>query len=594
VFNRQVRLIPGAVHFLTDGFYCQLISELSDTVATCLLDVTDLSNGLNVEKPAVNDLILSNQILAERGSHTGTFQDLENNLRNAVANTDEATIRDLVRYSDVLSSQPGGAINVTRILWKTIIDAPRDLADLILSSTAKPFDFNFIDDINGRTTLHSAAMVGMLRLVNICLEKGVEPSKCDAYGRSALHYACMNGHRDVCCRLLEVGLLPDQVDMDNYSPLTYATLRGSADCIRALLEQGQLKLRVNLLGGDSMPLALASQAGHLDVVNLLLEHGARSLPNSNGEYPIHLAAKAGHTELCQILIGQPGWDLADKYNEWTPLFHAARYGHQRCVQVLLDAGARVDALDELGNAAVYYAAWFGHRACVETLLHSLALLPNRRGLSPHQKSPPPEGNKPFESDIDMIPLLSLPPPIMPYRIYGHSFLDNTFLVQISLGQNMWDASRFIYGTGPVKLHPRLTGAQNRDLTLHASPFLKLVVTARGDATTAPFSISLPMKDEAHVFTFQVHSLEKLTLEFSIYPNFGTKTIGRATALPALLQGAKPDTPHVLPILDHRLHVLGEASQATRSRAHLIYFDRLSLELMWCRRSGVQLSELAAA
>jgi CDK inhibitor PHO81 len=49
----------------------------------------------------------------------------------------------------------------------------------------------------------------------------------------------------------------------------------------------------------------------------------------------------------------------------------------------------------------------------------------------------------------------------------------------------------------------------------------------------------------------------LSLVFSIYPNFGTKTIGRAVALPSLFKNFEKNRPFVLPILDTRLHVIGE-------------------------------------
>ena len=70
-------------------------------------------------------------------------------------------------------------MHVTRILWKAVIDAPPDLADHILTCASSPFDYHFVDDINGRTCLHEAARVGALRLVNLCLENGVQRDKVD-------------------------------------------------------------------------------------------------------------------------------------------------------------------------------------------------------------------------------------------------------------------------------------------------------------------------------------------------------------------------------------------------------------------------------
>ncbi|KAJ6627519.1 cyclin-dependent protein kinase inhibitor [Mycena sp. CBHHK59/15] len=513
-------------------FNRQLISELSDTVAACLLDLTDLSSGLRFEGSAAND-IFTQQIMNERPQHMGPFHDLENNLRKAVGSSDASAIADCIHYSDILAQQgSGGKTNVTRILWNAIIEAPVDLANMIMASLSTPFDFQFIDDINGRTCLHEAAIAGAARLAQICIEKGVEIGKTDTYGRTALHYAAMNGHAEICHRLLLANLPPDIYDMDNYNALVYATLRGSVDCVRP-----------NPPAGDLIPLSLASQCGHVDVVTLLLERGAQCLPNGNGEYPMHLAAREGHAEVCRLLLHHDGWDTPDKYHEWTPLFHAARYGRGDCVRILLDGGCRVRAIDELGHLAVYYAIWYGHHHCLSPLLEATSHISS--GDSPLSET----GLS--ESEIDLIPSLSLPPPIMPHRVYGHNYLDKNHLVQVTIG-HMSDR-----GQPGVRLHHRLISPAFKSDHLMASTPLKLVITTSRDVVSGPYSIPLPQRDAKGTYTFQISSLDNLSLMFSIYPNFGTKTIGRAVALPSLFKDFEKNRPFVLPILDTRLHVIGE-------------------------------------
>ncbi|KAI0313604.1 hypothetical protein OF83DRAFT_1086226 [Amylostereum chailletii] len=542
-------------------FNRQLISELSDTVAACLVDITDVSVGSAVEGEgeAVTDLILNRQISNEGSTQMSLFRDLESNLRKAVIALDEAAVRSLVVYSNTLGQQHSS--NITRVLWKTVVDAPPALADLILA-TATTFDYSFVDDINGRTLLHEAAIAGALRLLDLCLANRVPPDTVDVYGRSALHYAAMHGHADVCRRLLEVEVSPYVRDMENYSPLVYATLRGSVECVRVLLVEGGVPAHPTTPDGDLIPLSLASLAGHLDVALLLLEHGAISVPNSNGEYPIHFAARQGHAEICQLLVQHKGWDLPDKYNEWTPLFHAARYGHHASVRVLLDAGCRTDILDELGNRALHYAAWYGHHDCVTLLVDASSRSQKEEPIgSPSEKSTGSSALKATESDIDFIPSLSLPPPMMPHRVYGHNYLDKQCLVQVTIG-----AATSKYSSLPdqppsaVRLHPRLMGSATAAACLLSSPLLKLVMTSSPATTSAPHSISLPLPEGANVLTFQTPMLEQLSLEFSLYPNFGTKTIGRAVALPSLLNTPGHAGSFTLPILDHRLHVIGEVTR----------------------------------
>ena len=547
-----------------------MIAELSDTVAACLLDLTDLSSGLKFEGSAASDIFIQ-QIMTERNIYTGPFHDLEKNLRKAIATSDETAIAELVRYSDALGQQNGGKTNVTRILWKAIIEAPSNFADLMLSFMGSPFDFAFIDDINGRTCLHEAAIAGALRLVEMCLEKGVQLHKVDVYGRSALHYACMNGHSSVCRRLIEATLPVGTLDMDNYSPLVYATLNGNVECVRVLLDEGKISVQSLTPVGDLSPLSLASQSGHVDIVLLLLQRGAKSIPNTNGEYPLHLAAREGHVDVCKLLVHYEGWDTPDKYHEWTPLFHAARHGHENIIQVLLEAHCRVNALDELGRLAVHYAVWYGHRNCADRLLQAAAHLPaGTDATRTIDCSPMSDVEKRSDTDIDHIPSLSLPPPIMPHRVYGHNYLDRNYLVQVSIGHPSTRYRESLGLKSAVRLHRRLVNPISRDGYLLATTPLKLVMTTSPDVNSAPYSISLPQRDEEGYFTFQLPTLDKLSLEFSVYPNFGTKTIGRAVALPSLFTGIQNGQPFILPILDNRLHVIGEVTSSIIKRQFWCY------------------------
>ena len=523
-------------------------------MAACLLDLTDLSRGVKYENPAANDLIFTRQLSLDQSWSMRPFHELESSLRKAVQTADATTVEEVIRHSDFLAQQPGGRTNVTRILWKAVIDSPPEFADLILSIASNLFDFNFVDDINGRTCLHQAAMVGMLRLINICLDNKVPADKIDAYGRSALHYAAMNGHADVCRRLLKAGVRVDLVDMDNLTPLVHATLKGSLESVRVLVDEAASPANPPFANADLSPLSLASRAGHLDVVTFLIEAGAENKPNSNGEYPIHLAAREGHVEVCRFLIRRDGWDLPDIYHEWTPLFHAARYGHVECLRLFLEAGARVRIVDELGQIPIHYAAWHGHNECVVLLLESSRGETLTTYQTPKPGSSPAVPNEDPSEDVDMIPSLSLPPPIMPYRFYGHNYLDKNCLVQITIGDKAprQSATR----SEPVKLYPSFMAAGYQENYLNSSPLFKIVVTAIPDTASGPFSIPLPLRDQQLSFAFQAPSIENLRLDFSLYPNFGTKTIGRAVALPALFKKGGKNR-YMLPILDHKLHLVGE-------------------------------------
>lgn len=158
----------------------------------CLVDITDLSVGLSGGGSIVNDMISTHQLALERSLKLGPYHDLESYLQAAVKAGDENAIRELVHQSDVLCQQPEGKKHVARILWRAIIDAPSPLADVLLSCPAEPFDFQFIDDINGRSCLHEAAITGELRLVDMCIQENVQVNHTDVYGT---HCSLFLSHR---------------------------------------------------------------------------------------------------------------------------------------------------------------------------------------------------------------------------------------------------------------------------------------------------------------------------------------------------------------------------------------------------------------
>ena len=156
-------------------------------------------------------------------------------------------------------------------------------------------------------------------------------------------------------------------------------------------------------------------------------------------------------------------------------------------------------------------------------------------------------------DFEIIPSLSLPPPIMPLRVYGHEFLAKRCLVQVSLGHP------FTHGrekTPPIKLYSR-SGEDSSSLHLWSS--LKLVMASRTDTSVVPHSVILPLADSREVFSFQVQSLERFSLELSLYPTFGSKVIGRAIIHPETFSHIQNRKCYTAYLVDHHLKTIGEVA-----------------------------------
>jgi CDK inhibitor PHO81 len=360
--------------------------------------------------------------------------DLEAGLAKALASGREA-ISDWLKIARG-RQQRGKDKRVMRILWRAALSVEEGDLDLVLSSFT--LDFDAVDHINGRSPLHQACMAGSIRLVQLCVE--TVPSlleRTDAYDRRPLHYAAMHGHPSIVSYLLgSAHAQSSSTDMDGYTPLMHAISQGHLEVVRIFVN-GKIPVEPTKISNDLIPLSLACQYGHLEVARLLLESGAKVIPNSEGLYPQHFAAKAGHDSICQLLVDSGGSDgggkdRQDKYNLWTPLHHAAVGGearHLACIHVLVAAGCDVNAPDEYGKSPGWYAAWFGHVDILNFLLDNGAQLSRKQhplegmenlGLAadPQMKALSPGSDDELDlqqgmEEFELIPSLSLPPPIIP-------------------------------------------------------------------------------------------------------------------------------------------------------------------------------------
>ena len=118
------------------------------------------------------------------------------------------------------------------------------------------------------------------------------------------------------------------------------------------------------------PLFEAARNGHMDIVCLLLDKGAKpNIPDSYGTSPLMAAIAKGHKEVVKLLIdsgADPNWVDEDK---WSPLRVAAAKGHEEVVKLLIDNGADPNIIDANGDTALHVAASMGHIGIIQLLLN---------------------------------------------------------------------------------------------------------------------------------------------------------------------------------------------------------------------------------
>ncbi|MCY3653498.1 MAG: ankyrin repeat domain-containing protein [Cyanobacteria bacterium MAG IRC1_bin_28] len=119
---------------------------------------------------------------------------------------------------------------------------------------------------------------------------------------------------------------------------------------------------------DNSPLHLAIHAGHGDLARLLIEAGADvQARNHAGNTPVQVAAFAGLPEVIKLLVeaGSPV-NLQDQVGD-TPLHDAALQGRVEAARALLDAGADIHATNNAGQTPLDLARQNGHESVVAVL-----------------------------------------------------------------------------------------------------------------------------------------------------------------------------------------------------------------------------------
>lgn len=450
-------------------------------------------------------------------------------------------------------------INHSRVfIVKTIIEKSPDLCNLLISK-----------DFNGRNCLHYAAQYNRVDLLEIILPK---------FPKNHL----------------------DDLDNESMSPLLLGIKYDNFQVIKILIDGGcNIYPDTNDDKLQYFPINYSCKIGHYETVKYLLSTDvplSKYINNQDveGLLPLHVVARSGHHHLIPLLVDN-GSDInqIDSLNKWPPLFYASLEGNLRSAQQLLHYGARLDIIDDDGYNVLYYCVVEGHISLLNEFLKyypkivgggdKCQLVKTLNNDGHKDKKPKPSttpttnsnsnsdtnggsnnrstrnrasslaildveidsednGEEYIEKNVDSIPDLQLPPPILPLRRYGHNFLEQKVLIELVFPNNATFINLF---NSNSDLKPgRITLSSNI-------------------SDVIPRNIMLPSADETRVsnciFQTDVDSLSNFRIDFEIFPKFGTRLIAKTTALSfSQIDTSSPEINSIrLPLFDLRSRNIGE-------------------------------------
>ncbi|MBM3786974.1 MAG: hypothetical protein FJW30_21665 [Acidobacteria bacterium] len=158
------------------------------------------------------------------------------------------------------------------------------------------------------------------------------------------------------------------------SLIQHCAYYGDVSAIKFLLAHGATLATL----GENFDLNGACYHGHWRLCQFLIEQGAdvnHALPDT-GETPLHSVLcktnRVRYTPLVRILLAAgadpnrptiPGVETGSFMRDCrtkgeTPLHRAAAFGNEEDVQLLLDAGAKVESRDANGETPLSWASWY--------------------------------------------------------------------------------------------------------------------------------------------------------------------------------------------------------------------------------------------
>lgn len=183
-----------------------------------------------------------------------------------------------------------------------------------------------------------------------------------------------DGRTDLVFDFLAAGHSANSTDSNGVSLIRWCAYYGDVSAIKFLLLQGESLASL----GANFDLIGASFHGHWRLCQFLLESGAdvNDSRNNPAETPLHAALCKPDIPVLDLVVevllvhgANPnavtkqgvetdGFMRDCRTKGETPLHRAAAFGSEKVIELLLDAGATIDAKDMNGDTPLGWASWY--------------------------------------------------------------------------------------------------------------------------------------------------------------------------------------------------------------------------------------------
>ena len=285
------------------------------------------------------------------------FDAIENEGDLGWALVPEILNNQFLEFNAQLDDQPPlsiSSLNETkRLLFQSCKDGCTGTVQHLLTQHSDLRDqINLLTDDDGNTALIIVSKTRHTGIVKLLLECGANVDHRNSHGWTALMKASENGDSklEIIELLLSYGAQVDLQNGDGQSALMVAAQNSQAKVATKLVQEYGASVGLKQKHSSWTALMKASESGSIDIVKLLVEHGADDL-----EWALVLAILHKHNDIIELLlkhgaqVDDTNWSL---FLDQPPLVLAIETGDADMVKMLLDHDA-TQGIDQAIISAIF-------------------------------------------------------------------------------------------------------------------------------------------------------------------------------------------------------------------------------------------------